>query len=145
MATVSKSNDVITIKAIELGSATIAVTDGVVTRNISISVVESITFTVTDLPNWIENNSCVIFAWAWGGNAGGGEWYSITISGTTGTFSAPSDITGFNMARCVAGTSTPSWSAKGDSTGRVYNKTSDVSFLSGTTTYKSPDWVEYVP
>jgi hypothetical protein len=59
--------------------------------------------------------------------------------------SLPEYRTGFNLARCVAGTTTPVWTAKGDATGRVYNKTGDISISVGKTSYTSPTWVEYNP
>ena len=105
---------------------------------------ETVVFTVTSLPDWIGNDNAAIFAWCWGGNAGGGKWYSITLSNaTTGTFNAPSDITGFNMARCAAGTTNPDWTVTGDNPGRVYNKTDNVNFQSGVRSYTSPAWSEY--
>ena len=47
------------------------------------------------------------------------------------------------MARCKAGTTQPNWEVHDDSEGRVYNKTENVRFVAGTTTYASPNWVEY--
>lgn len=109
------------------------------------------TYTITNFENWIPNDGAVVFAWGWGpGN--GGTWYKLTLSmdGTnhdysnvTGTFFAPDNLEGFNMARCSEGTSEPNWKATGDSAGRVYNKTADVTVRPGTTTYSSPEFVEY--
>lgn len=113
---------------------------------------EIVTYTVTGFPDWIPNDGSTVFAWSWGGDNGTGKWTAITLqydgtdknySNVTGTFEAPNNITGFNMARCVAGTTTPNWTATGDSEGRIYNKTGDVTVSSGVTTYSSPNWVEY--
>ena len=104
----------------------------------------SVTYTVTSLPDWIGNDGCVIFAWTWS-STDTGSWHKMTISTTTGTFKVNSQLTGFNMARCKAGTTTPSWTATGDSQGRVYNKTGDVTCSSGVYSYASPSWVEYNP
>ena len=113
---------------------------------------EMVTYTVTNLPDWIPNDGAVIFAWTWGGDSGTGMWTTIAMthdgvdgaySNVKGTFTAPSNITGFNMARCSAGTTAPSWTVTGDDPGRVYNKTGNVDVSTGVTTYSSPDWVEY--
>lgn len=114
--------------------------------------VTNITFTVTDFPTWIPNDGSTVFAWTWGGASGNGEWHHVTLhmtgedgnySNVTGTFEAPNNITGFNMARCVYGTSAPNWQATGDNVGRVYNKSGDVTVTSGVTSYSSPDWQPY--
>ena len=112
----------------------------------SVTPGETVTYTVNSLPDWIGNDNAALFAWAWGGDAGNGQWFTITLTNkTTGTFNAPSNITGFNMARCTAGTTAPNWEAKGDSAGRIYNKTDNVNVTAGNTTYSSPNWVEYNP
>ena len=110
-----------------------------------------VTYTVTALPYWMPDNDPAVFAWCWGGSCGDGTWFKITlnVSGSgetasvTGTFEAPSDITGFNMARCVNGTTKPNWNVRDNGEGRVYNKSGDVVIVSGRTSYASPDWVEY--
>ena len=113
---------------------------------------DTVTYLVNSFPNWIPDDDAAVFAWAWGGDAGNGKWYTITLShdgvnhaytNVTGTFEAPNNITGFNMARCAAGTTSPDWTVTGDNPGRVYNKTGDVRTSTGVTTYSSPDWVEY--
>ena len=104
----------------------------------------SVTYTVTGLPSWIGDDGCVIFAWTWSASDTG-SCHSITVNSTTGTFSVGSEVTGFNMARCKAGTTEPSWTVTGDNPGRVYNKTGDVSCSAGNHTYVSPTWIEYNP
>ncbi|MBQ9282335.1 MAG: chitobiase/beta-hexosaminidase C-terminal domain-containing protein [Treponema sp.] len=101
---------------------------------------ETITLSVT-VPDWVWNDSAVIFAWAWGASTTG-EWINVSGSGTSATIVVPADTTGFNMARCSAGTSAPDWSATGNSAGRIYNKTADVSVPSGS---YSTTWEEYNP
>ena len=104
-----------------------------------------VTFTVTGLPTWVTDDGCIIFAWVWGGGAGNGVWAKLNYtSETEATFLAPTNITGFNMARCVSGTTAPDWEIKsGDNPGRIYNKSGDVTVYSSTKTYSSPAWVTY--
>lgn len=101
------------------------------------------TYTINSLPTWIKDDGCVIFVWAWGGQAGDGVWYSTNYSGETSlTFEAPSDITGCLLVRCVEGTTTPDWNKKsGTEPGRIYNQTGNITNISDT--MNSPSWVEY--
>ena len=115
----------------------------------------AVQYTVTALPWWMPNGGSTLFAWAWGGQSGDGAWYPITIEGNptsgtegtpcVGTFSVPAEVTGFNMARCKAGTTSPNWTVKGDAEGRIYNKSGDVTCTAGTHSYESPAWTEYNP
>ncbi|WP_294429652.1 chitobiase/beta-hexosaminidase C-terminal domain-containing protein [uncultured Treponema sp.] len=100
------------------------------------------TLSVT-VPDWIWNDSAVIFAWVWG-DTSTGEWITVSGSGTTATIAVPDDTNGFNMARCPAGTSAPSWTATGNSAGRIYNKTEDVTVSAENNSY-STSWVEFNP
>ena len=106
-----------------------------------------VTYTVNQLPTWVTDDGCIIFAWYWGGDAGNGAWVKLNYTSTTSaTFEAPDNITGFNMARCVAGTVTPNWEnrdASNNDPGRIYNKTGDVTVQSGYYMYDSPSWVGY--
>lgn len=95
--------------------------------------------------SWIWDHNAEIFAWVWGGSYGSGQWVKASGSGTTINLSIYDDIAGFNFARCVAGTTQPNWSATGDNTGRIYNKSPDVTFVKGTTTYSVGAFVEYTP
>ena len=106
---------------------------------------ENKTFTASGNEDWVFGENVVLFAWAWGG-AASNAWYSCTRVGNTQaiTFTAPGDITGFLLVRCVQGTETPSWEATGNSTGRIYNKTSDNVVTFGTFTY-NVSWQEYNP
>ena len=52
------------------------------------------TYTVTDLPDWITNDGCVIFAWVWGPN-NTGEWIPTEFTSTTSLkFDVDEEITG---------------------------------------------------
>lgn len=103
-----------------------------------------VTYTINGLPDWITNDDCLIFVWAWGGEAGAGKWYSTTfIDSTSLTFVAPNDITGCLLVRCVKGTTEPSWDVTGDEPGRIYNQSDDIDTISETMT--SPAWKGYAP
>ena len=115
---------------------------------------ETVTYTITAMPNWIANDGATVFAWSWGGGIAD-AWVQVVLGPQgnggadakelSGTVELPAGRTGFNLARCVAGTTTPDWTAKGNADGRVYNKTGDVTITAGTTSYESPNWVEYNP
>ena len=115
---------------------------------------ETVTYTITGMPNWVGNDGACIFAWSWGGSEAD-AWTQVVLGPQgnggadakelSGTITIPAGRTGFNLARCVAGTTQPNWTAKGDSEGRVYNKTGDVTITAGQTSYASPNWVEYNP
>lgn len=101
-------------------------------------------FTVIDMPTWITNDGCVIFAWVWGGNAAEGMWTALTYtSDVTATFEAYGNITGFLLARCANGTVKPDWSIHTDGVGRVYNQSEDIAIQSGVTIYSCSSWKEY--
>ena len=112
---------------------------------------KDITYTVTALPYWMADDNPAVFAWCWGGNAGNGTWYKMTLNKTgegtsasvSATFVAPNNIEGFNMARCVKGTVSPNWDVRDNGEGRVYNKSGDITIISGVTSYASSDWSEY--
>ena len=113
---------------------------------------DTIVFTITQFADWVPNDGATVFVWSWGGGSGGGAWSQVTLAyqgenhayhNVTGTFNAPSDITGFNIARCSSGTTLPNWTAVGDSAGRVYNKTANVDVRPGVTSYTAPEFVEY--
>lgn len=104
-----------------------------------------VTYTVNDMPAWVTNDNCVIFAWAWKAGASG-AWYTCTYTSTTSlTFTVDGEVAGFLLARCAAGTTTPDWSKTGDGAGRVYNQTEDVTCSAGVHTYSAASWKEYNP
>ena len=105
----------------------------------------TVTFSCTNVPDWIPNDGAKVFAWAWGGGADDGEWFNCEINGTTITFVAPDDITGFLLARCDSATTVPSWSVTGGNPGRIYNQTENIDVSYGTTSYVCSSWKEYNP
>lgn len=102
-----------------------------------------VTLTVTNMPTWVKDDGCIIFAWVWGATDNG-SWAELNYtSDTSGTFEALTDTSGFLLARCKAGTTTPDWNIHDDSVGRVYNQTEDISVTVGVTSYPCSDWKEY--
>lgn len=103
-----------------------------------------ITYTCTDLPNWITDDGCVIFAWVWS-PSDTGSWKSCTYGSpaTSLTFEVDAELTGFLLARCKQGTTTPDWDNKGDTAGRVYNQTENIECSSGVYSYACASWKEY--
>lgn len=103
------------------------------------------TYTVTELPDWIQDDGCVIFAWVWS-PTDGGSWKSLTY-GTNHDASftvSNSELDGFLMARCVGGTTQPDWEMKsGNEPGRIYNKTNDINCSAGVYSYVCSSWVGY--
>ena len=106
---------------------------------------QPVNITVTSASDWIWNDKAEIFAWVWGGTYSDGQWVKATGSSATINLSIYDDATGFNFARCVAGTTTPNWSATGDTTGRIYNKSPDVTFKKGTISYSVGAFTAYSP
>ena len=108
------------------------------------SEVVQTTWEAMDLPSWITDDGCVIFAWAWAAGSEG-TWYSLTYTGTKAAqFTAPSNIVGMLLVRCAENTVTPDWS-KTEGPGTVYNQTEDVNVVSGKYSYSFPSesWKEY--
>ena len=103
-------------------------------------------FTATSVPNWIGNAGAVVFASVQHAN---NEWYWVpaTLDGTNITFNAPANIQKFLLARCIAGTTEPSWSVTGDNAGRIYNKSADQIVTLGIYEYDTPEanWSAHNP
>ena len=101
------------------------------------------TYTCNSLPSWIQDDGCVIFAWAWP-QGSSGAWYSLTIVGSSATFKTDQDMAGFLLARCVAGTTQPNWSiTSGNASGRIYNQTENIDCSAGNYTYNCASWKDY--
>ena len=101
------------------------------------------TYTCNNLPSWIQDDGCVIFAWAWPQNSSG-AWYSLTIVGSSATFKTDQDMAGFLLARCVAGTTQPNWDIQsGNASGRIYNQTENIDCSAGNYTYNCASWKDY--
>ena len=99
-----------------------------------------VTLTVTG-PSWTWESGTSIFCWAWKDGVEG-SWYSCTGTGTTIYATVPSDAQYFQIVRCYYGTVLPDWKATGDILGRIYNKTQNISIVSGQNSY-SIDFIEY--
>ena len=114
-----------------------------------------VTYTITGNPNWVANGGVAVFAWACKDGWADGHWYPATCgaqgSGGDGaaeltiTFDAPADRTCGLLVRCVAGTTTPDWSATGNNVGRIYNQTENLPTMSGAGSYTCPGWKDYNP
>ncbi len=106
---------------------------------------EGTTYTIDQLPTWITNDGCVIFAWAWE-EGKDGEWIETTYTSETSlTFTTNKNIVGLLLARCAPGTTKPDWNMTTDGPGRVYNQTGDMKVTEGVTTYSLPEsmWRPY--
>ena len=103
-------------------------------------------FTATSVPSWVGDGSAAIFASVQHAN---NEWYWVpaTLDGTNITFNAPANIQKFLLARCIAGTTEPSWSVTGDNAGRIYNKSADQIVTLGIYEYDTPEanWSAHNP
>lgn len=87
--------------------------------------------------DWAWNNSVKIFAWVWTDGLSNGSWVQCFGSGTTVKLELPSGCDRFLLVRCPAGTTQPNWDETDDTPGKVYNKTPDIPYVNGTTSYSS--------
>ena len=101
---------------------------------------ETVTLSVNILDNFTWNDGVKIFAWVWGGSYGGGQWIPCSGSGTTVNFDVTDDLTAFLLVRCHKDTVTPDWGAATDSAGKIYNKTNNITYTSGQTSYNGGNW-----
>ena len=101
---------------------------------------ETVTLSVNILDNFTWNDGVKIFAWVWGGSYGGGQWIPCSGSGTTVNFDITDDLTAFLLVRCHKDTVTPDWDAAAVSAGEIYNKTNDITYSSGQTSYNGGNW-----
>lgn len=99
-----------------------------------------ITLTVSWSDDWIWNDSAVVYAWVWGDTYGSGKWVKCTKNSSTSVKLVidAGGCTKFLLVRCYKTTTTPSWSTDGDVAGRIYNKTNDIPYTKGTTSYNPP-------
>jgi glycosidase len=110
------------------------------------SVDVSGSYSINSLPTWITNDGCVIYAWVWGGSYGNGQWVPCTFTGTTSlTIDLDGTASGMLLVRCASGTTTPNWSIKTDTAGRIYNQTNDITLVRGQTSYSCSAWKGYNP
>lgn len=141
----SKSTDSkLTVNGIAEGKSTITATasDGTkATIEITVSseapTTVTITATVSDSLSWWYGSDIPLFAWVWSG-AADGRWVQVTftVGQKSGTFVVNPDDTGFLIVRCASGTTTPDWDQQLDVPGKIYNKSADVTIISGTTSYE---------
>ena len=103
-------------------------TSGGVTTTIELSV------TVDD---WAWNDNVEIFAYVWKNGLSNGSWVQCSGSGTTVKLNFPSECNRFFLVRCPNGTTQPDWNATNDSPGQIYNKTPNITYVKGTTSYST--------
>ena len=103
-------------------------TSGGVTTTIELSV------TVDD---WAWNDYVEIFAYVWKNGLSNGYWVQCSGSGTTVKLNFPSECNRFFLVRCPNGTTQPDWNATNDSPGQIYNKTPNITYINGTTSYST--------
>lgn len=107
-----------------------------------------VTYTIIDVPTWVDDNDATVFAWVWS-DTDSGSWRTTQFvdgyDGTEISFEADANLKGFLLVRCAAGTTEPNWDAKGDTAGRVYNKTGDFTCVTDTYVYFCTAWQEYNP
>ncbi len=97
---------------------------------VSKKFIVGISITVT-VDAWTWNDNATVFAWVWQTDQEG-QWVNCSGAETTVIFTMPVDYNGFILVRCPSGTAQPSWTATGNSVGRIYNKTQEVSYIGGT-------------
>ncbi|MBE6127500.1 MAG: hypothetical protein E7182_05950 [Erysipelotrichaceae bacterium] len=105
---------------------------------LSVSGVETLTYTISGLPSWAGEDDCVLFAYVYDDDTKTtGTWSKVTFTGTLGGFNtAISAPYGFFIARCAEGTTTPDLSiTTGTEAGRVFNKSDDILFEEEKTDY----------
>ena len=103
-------------------------TSGGVTTTSELSV------TVDD---WAWNDYVEIFAYVWTNGLSNGSWVQCSGSGTTVKLDFPSKCNRFFLVRCPAGTTQPDWNATNDSPGQIYNKTPNITYVNGITSYST--------
>ena len=103
-------------------------TSGGETTTIELSV------TVDD---WAWNDYVEIFAYVWKNGLSNGYWVQCSGSGTTVKLNFPSECNRFFLVRCPNGTTQPDWNATNDSPGQIYNKTPNITYVKGTTSYST--------
>ena len=87
--------------------------------------------------DWAWGGSVEIFAWVWTNGLSNGSWVQCSGSGTTVKLDLPSECDRFLLVRCPEGTTQPDWNATNDNPGQIYNKTPDITYVNGTTSYSA--------
>ena len=87
--------------------------------------------------SWAWNDYVEIFAYVWTNGLSNGSWVQCSGSGTTVKLDFPSKCNRFFLVRCPNGTTKPDWNATNDSPGQIYNKTPNITYVKGTTSYST--------
>ena len=107
------------------------------------SDIETIIELSITVDSWAWNDYVEIFAYVWTNGLSNGSWVQCSGSGTTVKLDFPSKCNRFFLVRCPNGTTQPDWNATNDNPGQIYNKTPNITYVKGTTSYSthfgSPD------
>lgn len=103
-------------------------TSGGVTTTIELSIT---------VDSWAWNDYVEIFAYVWKNGLSSGSWVQCSGSGTTVKLDFPSECNRFFLVRCPAGTTQPDWNATNNNPGQIYNKTPNITYVNGTTSYST--------
>lgn len=87
--------------------------------------------------DWAWNDYVEIFAYVWTNGLSNGSWVQCSGSGTTVKLNFPSKCNRFFLVRCPNGTTQPDWNATNDNPGQIYNKTPNITYINGTTSYST--------
>ena len=87
--------------------------------------------------SWAWNDYVEIFAYVWTNGLSNGSWVQCSGSGTTVKLDFPSKCNRFFLVRCPNGTTQPDWNATNDNPGQIYNKTPNITYINGTTSYST--------
>ena len=87
--------------------------------------------------DWAWNDNVEIFAYVWTNGLSNGSWVHCSGSVTTVKLDFPSKCNRFFLVRCPNGTTQPDWNATNDNPGQIYNKTPNITYVKGTTSYST--------
>lgn len=87
--------------------------------------------------SWAWIDYVEIFAYVWTNGLSTGSWVQCSGSGTTVKLDFPSKCNRFFLVRCPNGTTQPDWNATNNSPGQIYNKTPNITYVNGTTSYST--------
>ena len=104
------------------------------TSDIETETTVELSVTVDD---WAWNDNVEIFAYVWTNGLSNGSWVHCSGSDTTVKLDFPSKCNRFFLVRCPNGTTQPDWNATNDNPGQIYNKTPNITYVKGTTSYST--------
>ena len=87
--------------------------------------------------SWAWNDNVEIFAYVWTNGLSNSSWLHCSGSDTTVKLDFPSKCNRFFLVRCPNGTTQPDWNATNDNPGQIYNKTPNITYVKGTTSYST--------